>query len=188
MVRIITKEELEKDKALIHKLKKSVFIYPTDTIYGIGCNATDKNLVQKIRDLKNNQNRPFSIIIPKKEDIETYCNISKKNLQWLDKLPGRYTFILDVKEDFFSENVNLGSGTIGIRYPDNWFTKIVEKMKVPIITTSANKSGENFMTSIEGLDNDIKMHVDFIIDDGEIDGQPSTIIDLTKEEPDIIRK
>jgi len=63
-MRIINKDELKHDAKLINELKKSIFVYPTDTIYGIGCDATNEELVKKIREIKRNPTHPFSIIIP----------------------------------------------------------------------------------------------------------------------------
>ena len=65
----------------------AVFIYPTDTIYGIGCGALDKNAVEKIRRLKERQTNPFSIIAPSKEWITENCIITKEAKDLLNKLP-----------------------------------------------------------------------------------------------------
>ncbi|KYK26719.1 hypothetical protein AYK26_07210 [Euryarchaeota archaeon SM23-78] len=180
-MRIINKDELKHDAKLINELKKSIFVYPTDTIYGIGCDATNEELVKKIREIKRNPTHPFSIIIPNKNMIYEYCETNEKTKEHVDKLPGPYTLILKVKKKFFAPNVNLKDGTIGIRIPVHWFYKYIKKMKVPVITTSANISGGDVMTNIEDLDTDIKNKVQFIINDGELKGRPSTLINLTKE-------
>ena len=66
--------------------------------------------------------------------------------------------------------------------PEHWFSGIVKELAFPVVTTSANVSGDNFMTSIENLDERVKNKVDFIIYEGEKHGRPSKIIDLTKRE------
>ena len=71
--------------------------------------------------------------------------------------------------------------TIGIRIPNHWFTPFVEELGLPIVTTSANKVGRMFMTSIEDIDPEIKNNVDFIIYEGEKKGRPSNIVHLEKE-------
>ena len=98
MVIVITKEELKNDPLLVEKLKKSVFIYPTDTIYGIGCDATNKELVGRVRKIKQSSRQPFSIIVPDKEMISKNCVHCKHCKEWLDKLPGRYTLIMKIKK------------------------------------------------------------------------------------------
>ena len=69
---------------------------------------------------------------------------------------------------------------MGVRIPDHWFSQVVEALGFPIITTSANKTGQPFMTSLENLDSEMKMKVDFIIYEGEKKARPSKIIDLVK--------
>jgi L-threonylcarbamoyladenylate synthase len=180
-MRIINKDELKIDKKLMGELKKSVFIYPTDTIYGIGCDATDHKLVQKIRRIKHNLELPFSVIIPNKNMIFQYCETDEHTKEWMKKLPGPYTLIFNVKKKFVADNVNPQRNTIGIRIPNHWFYDCIKKMKVSIVTTSANISGEDFMTSLEDLDEGIKRQIDFIVYDGPIKGRPSNIIHLEKE-------
>jgi L-threonylcarbamoyladenylate synthase len=180
-MRIINKDELKIDKKLVGELKKSVFIYPTDTIYGIGCDATNARLVGKIRQIKQSPEQPFSVIIPNKNMIFQYCETDERTNDWVKKLPGPYTLIFNVKKKFVADNVNPLGNTIGIRIPNHWFYDCIKKMKIPIVTTSANISGQDFMTSIEDIDEDIKKKVDFIIYDGPLKGRPSNIIHLEKE-------
>ncbi len=162
--------------------KGALFIYPTDTIYGIGCNAQDKEAVKKLRDVKGRTDTPFSIIPPSKKWILENCFVDDNAREWVEKLPGPYTLVLKLKnKDAIASEVNNGMETIGIRFPDHWFTDIVRKLEKPIITTSANMHGMNFMTNIEDLDSMIKSRVKFIIYEGEKKGSPSKIIRLDKE-------
>lgn len=180
-MRVINKDELKLDKKLGAELKKSVFIYPTDTIYGIGCDATNSRLVAKIRRIKQSPEQPFSIIIPNKNMVFQYCETDGHTREWLKKLPGPYTLIFNVKKKFIADNVNPQGNSIGIRIPNHWFYDCIKKMKTPIVTTSANVSGEDFMTDLDDLDEDIKRQVDFIVYDGPIKGRPSNIVHLEKE-------
>ena len=161
--------------------KGAVFIYPTDTIYGIGCNALDKKAVDKIRQLKERPTNPFSIIAPSKKWITENCIITKEAKEWLNKLPGPYTLILKLKnKNAIAKSVNQGEETIGIRIPNHWFSGVVQELGFPIVTTSANRSGRPFMTTLEDLDSTIKDGVDFIIDEGEKKGRPSKIVNLVE--------
>jgi len=189
-MRVLSKEEFENQKDTIRTSlieNKIVFIYPTDTIYGIGCNATNKEAVQKIRDIKERKTNPFSVIAPNKEWIEENCIVNENAKDWVKRLPGPYTLILKVKNQSLADNVSPGLHTIGVRIPDHWFSNFVFDIDIPIVTTSANKSGENPMSSIDDLDTDIKSKVDFIVYEGEKKGQSSKIIDLTDEEKVIER-
>lgn len=181
-MRVLSKEEFEREKDIIRsKLKEEniAFIYPTDTIYGIGCSALNKEAVEMIRKIKRRENSPFSVIAPSKEWIAENCRLNENAKEWLKKLPGPYTLVLKTKEECVAKNVAPGLKTLGVRIPDHWFSGFAKEMNIPIISTSANISGNDFMTSLEDLDDDIKSKVDFIVYEGVKEGKPSRIIDLT---------
>ena len=189
-MRVLSKEEFEQEKDIIMtslKENSPIFIYPTDTIYGIGCNALDKRAVEKIREAKQRKNNPFSVIAPSKEWIDENLIVNENAKDWIKRLPGPYTLVLKVKNQCVAENVAPGLGTLGVRIPDHWFSNFVAEIDMPIVTTSANKSNEDFMTSLDDLDSVIKSKVDFIIYEGSKKGKPSRIIDLTDEEKVIER-
>ena len=180
---IFTKTELRENfREIQERIKKgAVFIYPTDTIYGIGCNALDQKAVEKIRKLKERSTNPFSIIVPSKKWVEENCIVSKEAKEWLNKLPGPYTLILKLKKkNAIAKSVNNGQETIGVRIPKHWFSEIVQELGFPIVTSSANRAGKPFMTSLEDVDEDIKDGVDFIIYEGEKKGRPSKIVNLVE--------
>ena len=182
-MKILTKTELQSRLPEISEQIRNgaIFIYPTDTIYGIGCNALDQRAVEKIRVLKERPSNPFSIIAPSKEWIVKNCIVTKEAKEWLNKLPGPYTLILKLKnKNAIAKNVNQGEETIGVRIPDHWFSSIVQELGFLIVTTSANRSGRAFMTSLEDLDPKIKEGVDFIIYEGEKKGKPSKIVNLVE--------
>jgi len=184
---IVTKEEFEQrfDEFMKRILDGQIFIYGTDTIYGIGCDATNSEAVAKIREIKSRHEGPFSVIAPSKGWIEANCGSSEE----LDKLPGPYTIIMKLRnKDCVADEVHPGRKTIGVRIPNHWFSAAIEEIGVPIITTSVNKKDEPFMTSIEDLDSEIEKHIDFMINEGTISGRPSTLIDLTQKEKKIIKR
>jgi L-threonylcarbamoyladenylate synthase len=183
MARIINRDELANDPKLFNELKKSVFIYPTDTIYGLGCDATSEELVIRVRQIKKSLEHPFSIIIPNKNLIFSNCETDGRVQEWVDKLPGPYTLVFKVKKKFFADSVNKNKDSIGIRIPNNWFYNVVKRMKTPVVTTSANVTGNDFMTSLDNLDDEVEKKVDFIVYDGELNGRLSTIVHL--ETPDV---
>src|SRR3989338_9230337 len=180
-MRILTKEEflLEKIQLFEEILDGAVFVYPTDTIYGIGCNATDEKAVRKLREIKGRPTNPFSVIAPSAEWIIENCVLNEKQKEYLELLPGPYTLILKTKNHPVAKSVNQGLSTLGVRIPDHWISDAVKDSKIPIVTTSANKSGDEYMTSLEDLDESIKNNVKFIVYEGEKEGKPSKIIDLT---------
>ena len=188
---VITKEEFERNKEKYFSLIKegSVFIYPTDTIYGIRCSALDSDAIKRVRELKGRLNIPFSVIAPSRRWISENCITDGDAKDWIDKLPGPYTLILKMKNSSaVSKEVNPKNGTIGVRLPKHWIYQYFAELGIPIITTSANKTGKDFMTKIENLDSDIKLKTEFIIYEGVKFGTPSTIISLDNEEPEIIER
>ena len=180
----LSREELFSKKfKYIDKFKNgALFIHPTDTIYGLGCNARDETAVNKIRILKNRHTQPFAVIAPSKNWIRMNCELPKDQEKYLEKLPGAYTLILKLKnKDAISENVNKGLDTIGVRMPDHWFQDFVALLNIPVVSTSVNKTGQEYMTSLFDLNSHIKRRVDYIIYEGKIEGKPSTLIRLDKE-------
>lgn len=181
---IINEGYIKENKEAIIKeiLAGKIFIYPTDTIYGIGCNALNEDSVNKIRKLKQRKIKPFSVIAPSLSWIKDNCELSEMAKDSLSKLPGPYTLFLKLKNgSVLPEMVNpLDNGTVGVRIPKHWFVDILAEVDLPFITTSVNVSGMPYMTSLDDLDETIKNNVDFIINEGEIRGTESVKIDLTK--------
>jgi tRNA threonylcarbamoyl adenosine modification protein (Sua5/YciO/YrdC/YwlC family) len=160
--------------------KGKVFIYPTDTIYGIGCDATNKEATDRIRKIKGTD-KLWSVIAPGKKWVKEHCNPGDE----LDKLPGPFTFIYNSDISLPCRN---GLFTTAIRIPDHQFSELVKASGVPFITTSVNKSGEDPITSVDQLSPNFLDQVDIIIDAGEIEGKPSTVIDYTISPPKILRQ
>lgn len=179
---IIDKDALKYRKAefIDRVLKGDVFIHPTDTIYGIGCDATNGESIDKVREIKKRPGeKPFSVIAPSKQWIMDNFEFDDKVIEWVAKLPGPYTLILKIKnKDAISPVVNNGGDTLGVRIPDHWISKAVAEVGVPITTTSVNFRGEDYMTSIDDLNPEIRSKVGFIVYEDEKVAQPSTIVNL----------
>jgi tRNA threonylcarbamoyl adenosine modification protein (Sua5/YciO/YrdC/YwlC family) len=178
---ILSRQEFEKQKEEFYEkiLNGAVFIYPTDTVYGIGCNALNKKSVSKIRKLKRRKDAPFSVIAPSRGWVHTCCVVNGNAAEWMDKLPGPLTIILRKRKTCVAENVAPRLSTLGVRIPQHWFVQHVEHLEIPIVTTSVNKHGEQYMTSLENLDDDFKKSVSFVIYEGERSGRPSKIVDVS---------
>ncbi len=161
------------DFDLKENILNSIFIYPTDTIYGLGCDAENSVLIEKIRNIKNRDKKPFSVIAPSFDWILKNC---ETNLNFLKKyLPGPYTLILKKKKLDFLKAVS-DTEFLGVRIPEHFFTKKLQSFGKPIVTTSVNLSGEIPANSISEFNDNILESVDFVFDYGELTGKPSTII------------
>lgn len=166
-------------------LAGKVFIYPTDTIYGLGCNAENKEAVNKIKQIKiRDSDKPLSIIAPSIEWIEENLIIDDELKFSLNKyLPGPYTLILKKKNPNFLSWVS-NNDSLGVRIPNNDFCRQIQETGIPFITTSVNLSKEAPLLKIKDIKPKIKDKVDFIIpakDDKELSGKPSTLIINGKE-------
>ena len=159
----------------------SIFVYPTDTIYGIGCNALIAGSVEKIRKIKKAQH-PFSVIAPSTEWI--LRNLDVESRKSLDVLPGACTLIFRKKEPFFLRQVS-SLPTLGVRIPGHPISKLVREIGIPFVTTSANLTGK---TVIKKASEAKKFKgVNYIIDGGTLANPPSVVIDMSGEEEKVIR-
>ena len=156
-----------------------IFIYPTDTIYGIGCDANNEKAVKRLRKIKQSK-QPFSIIAPSKAWIRNNTHCPEK---YLKLLPGPYTFIVKLKTNILKE-ARANSPYIGVRIPKHPFTK---NIKTPFITTSANIHKTKPITEISQIPKELLNQVDIIINVGKLNNKPSTIYDLTQKQPKKIR-
>ncbi|MFC1801748.1 L-threonylcarbamoyladenylate synthase [Nanoarchaeota archaeon] len=184
----LTKSELaiRREEIMERIVEGEIFIHPTDTIYGIGCNALDEKAIKKLRVLKERSETPFSVWAPSKEWIIENCDLGEEGEKWIEDLPGPYTLVLKLKnKSAIAKSVNPGNSTIGVRLPDHWFSVVVSTLNIPIVTTSANRMGSSFMTSVENLDPEVKKGVRFIVYEGEKKGRPSKIINLAEKKTSI---
>lgn len=180
---VITKDDFVQNLSKYYKLIKDgkLFIHPTDTIYGIGCDATNSKAVMHARDAKNRHTKAFSVIAPSKDWIRENCTVTKDGEKWLEKLPGPYTLIFHLKKKYaVAPEVNPAQDTLAVRIPSHWFSKAAQELNIPIVTTAANKVGQIFMTTLDDLDPDIAKHIDFTIYEGEKKAKHSIVIDITQ--------
>jgi len=178
---ILTKSELQlRFEEIANKIEKgTLFVHPTDTIYGLGCNALDEKAVHKMRQVKQNNEIPFSVWAPSIEWIQDNCEVDQKAEEWLDKLPGPYTLVLKLKnKKAVARSVNMGKDTIGVRLPQHWLSQAVKVLNFPLVTTSANPIGKKVMTKLENLDPSVEISTEFAIYEGEKESNPSKIVDL----------
>lgn len=157
----------------------AIFIYPTDTIYGIGCDATNEESVKIIREIKfRDLDKPMSVIAPSPEWIKEHCVVENELIE--KYLPRPYTLILKKKDLDFLKEVS-SNEYLGVRIPDCEFTELVEKANVPFITTSVNFAGEPYAIQLSDIHKDMLDKAEIVIGVGKLDGRPSTLIQDGKE-------
>ncbi len=171
-----------------------VIICPTDTIYGLSCNALDRGAIEKVFKIKGrNFNKPISIIVKNIEAIKEVADISKEVENKIKNiLPGPITIVL-FKKEILPDILTAGSKKIGIRIPDCKITKLLmEDLNFPITTTSANISDEPYSGDIGNMLSQFKqegVEPDLVLDAGFLpESEASTVVDLTEPEPLILRE
>jgi len=168
-----------------------IIVYPTDTIYGIGCDILKPKAVQTIQKIKNRKKqKPLSIICADLKDISRWALVSNFQYKILKKyLPGPFTFILKASKEAPKILQDPKRKTIGIRIPNNKICQqIVQELGNPVITTSVNKSGKQNYANPDKIKKDWFGKVDLILDAGQIKGEPSTVISLIDDKIEIIRQ
>jgi tRNA threonylcarbamoyl adenosine modification protein (Sua5/YciO/YrdC/YwlC family) len=181
-------------KRVVEILKKGgLVIYPTDTVYGLGCDITQTRALEKIARIKGIKlaKANWSFICADLSNLSDYARqLDTPTFKILKRaLPGPYTFILSGNNNLPKSFKN--KKTVGIRVPDNSIAKaLVEELGNPIVSTSIRDEDEllEYTTDPELIFDKWKNLVDVVIDGGYGDNMASTIIDLSKGEPQIIRE
>ncbi|HCC22570.1 TPA: threonylcarbamoyl-AMP synthase [Candidatus Falkowbacteria bacterium] len=166
-----------------------VIVYPTDTIYGLGADITSKKAIDRIYTIKNKQATGFSFIIYDLKHVAEYAHVSDYAYKLMKRLlPGPYTFILKATKNVPKKLIPKKK-TVAIRIPDNEIClAMVKELGQPIISTSVNITGEPYFTDPIEIEKQFGDKIDMIIDSGPLPNDPSTVIDLTGDEPIIIRQ
>ena len=168
-----------------------IFIYPTDTLYGLGCDATNSNSVRKIKEIKRrSKGASFLVMVPNLDWISKNTKFHESNLDLINsKLPGPYSFIVKLKNmNVVSSEILEGKETLGVRFPKCIFSNVVERLQSPFVSTSVNFSKEEPATSIESIDKEILNQVDYIIKSNfTMLKRPSEIIDIITKDAKNLR-
>ncbi len=184
--------ETRKIDQIVATLKKGgLVIYPTDTVYGLGCDIFNQKAIERIRQLKGIKGNQLdlSFICYDLSHISEYALVDTPTFKLMKKaLPGPYTFILRSSSKV-PKILNIKKKTVGIRIPDNNIPReIVRALGHPIITTSIyDENLQDHATDPEVIYDDFQQHVDVIINGGYGDINPSTVLDCTDEIPEIVR-
>jgi L-threonylcarbamoyladenylate synthase len=183
------------DKAVAVLKQGGLVIYPTETLYGIGADATNPEAIKKLTRYKNRPfGKPYSIVVANRKMAEAYTNINQTASDLYNTfLPGPLTIISNGKHNL-SPGVESEEGTLGIRIPDyKLVIDIVNKLGKPITATSANASYKKRPYKIDDILKNIsdkqKKLIDLIIDVGKLpNNDPSTVVDTTMDDPVTLRQ
>jgi tRNA threonylcarbamoyl adenosine modification protein (Sua5/YciO/YrdC/YwlC family) len=169
-----------------------IVIYPTDTVYGIGCSIESKNAIEKIHLIKHqNKEKPFSFVCSGLTHISEYALVSNMAFRTMKHLiPGPYTFILPAaKMKQFPKILVSKRRTVGIRVPDSPITlALVSGLGHPVLSTSVTLEDGTLLNGPDEIVEHFNNRVEMIVDAGPLHTGPSTVIDLTGDQPEILRE
>ena len=165
-----------------------VILYPTDTLYGFGVDATNSDAIQKLNKLKG-RSQPLSIVLENVSDVSTYAKITSEITAELENIfPGEYTILLPSIDSELSPLVFNSSPLVGIRIPLHFFPlQLVKLFGKPIITTSINRHGNEPLNDVTQVEVDFP-NVDIFEDNDHTPSKGSTIIDMSQKPFSIVRQ
>lgn len=164
-------------------------VYPTDTVYGLGCSLFNKKGIERIYELKRqSKKQPLSFICSDLKDISRYANVSDFSYKIMKRLlPGPYTFILEASR-LVPKIILPKRLTTGIRVPDNAIClALVRELGEPVISTSVKNEKDEYITDPREIEEQFRRRVDLVIDGGISSSEPSTILSLIGDQVEVIR-
>lgn len=172
--------------------KGGLVVYPTDSAYALGCHIGDKDALERIRTLRKlDKNHNFTLMCRDLSEIATYARVDNQAYRLLkNHTPGAYTFILEATADVPRRLMHPKRKTIGLRVPDNPIAlALLEELGEPLMTSSLLLPGEAFpMTDPYEIRDTLEHFVELVIDGGYCGLDPTTVIDLTGQIPELVRQ
>ncbi len=167
-----------------------VICYPTDTVYGIGCDIFNQKAVKKVFQIKKRpRNKPFSFMCSSLRNVSDYAHVSNMAYRIMRKaLPGPFTFVLPAAK-IVPKIMITKQKTVGIRVPaNNICIELIAALGNPILTTSAILDEDQPLSEAYEFEELLGNAVDVVIDGGMVYPDPSTVIDFSGNDPEILRQ
>ncbi|MHB8202419.1 MAG: L-threonylcarbamoyladenylate synthase [Desulfomonilaceae bacterium] len=170
--------------------KDGVIVYPTDTVYGLGCDIASKKALERVRRIKKFDNkRHLSFVFADLKTISLYAQVADKDYKLLKRyLPGAYTFILKATR-LVPRIVLTKKQEVGIRIPDNRICQaLLAELGNPILSSSVRLPDDQLLDDPSEIERIYKGQVDLVIDGGIFLPEPSTIVSLFDGPPSVLRE
>ena len=172
--------------------KGGVVVYPTDSSYAIGCLLGNKQAAERIRRIRQlDKDHNFTLVCRDLSEIAQYSKVDNINYRLLKaQTPGPFTFILPATGEVPKRLQNARRKTIGLRIPDNQITQaLLAELQAPLMSSTLIMPDDEFpMTDPYQIQLQLENHVDLIIDGGYSGHLPTTVIDLTEDDPVVLRE
>ncbi len=162
-----------------------LIVYPTDTVYGLGADATNARAVDTLYDRKRTpRGQPVSVLVADLAMLKRWAVMGARQEEYVRaRIPGPWTFVLKPKK-----KLPVSAGSVGFRIPDHWCTGIAKALGRPVTSTSANLHSSHSPRAIFEIKQSFGEKVVLYIDGGKLTGQPSQVVDLTVEPPNVLRE
>lgn len=171
-------------------LDGGVVAYPTDTVYGLGCDIFNKRAIQRVHQIKRQPDtKPFSFICPDLKELSHYARVTNYAYKTLRRLlPGPYTFVLEGSREV-PKMMLTRRKTAGIRVPDHPIClAIVGALGHPLLSTSATDAEGRVLKDAWEIDKALGRQIDLIVDGGPVPGLPSSVVSLVDDIPEVLRE
>lgn len=176
---------------LIDNIKNgNLVIVPTDTVYGISCDATNIEAVKKVFLAKQRSQKPLIVLVSSIEMLKKYTkNLNDLELELVNKYWPNTLTILFEKNELIADEVTCSSPYVGIRMPNNkLLLDVMNKLDKPLISTSANISGNEVITNTNLIEEELLKHINYVYDDGEKTNVSSTLVKVEDNKIKILRE
>jgi len=162
-------------------------VFPTDTVYGLGCDPADKRAVGRVFLVKKKARTPLPVLGSGINSLRSLCRFNERSLRVAEAFwPGKVTIVLPTRRNV---PASADHDTVGVRVPDNPVTlDLIERSRGILVGTSANVTGREPPANVDGAFRQLGEAVDLYLDGGETLGVPSTVVDFTGDEPRLLRR
>ncbi len=167
-----------------------VVAYPTDTVYGLGCDMFNKRAIKRVHQIKRQpESKPFSFICPDLKELSQYARVTNYAYKTLRRLlPGPYTFVLEGSREV-PKMMLTRRKTAGIRVPDHPIPiALAQGLGHPLLSTSASDEQGHMLVHAWEVEDLLGNQLDLIVDGGPVPGKPSSVISLVDDTPEILRE
>jgi tRNA threonylcarbamoyl adenosine modification protein (Sua5/YciO/YrdC/YwlC family) len=172
--------------------KGGIIVYPTDSAYALGCHIGDKKALDKIRQIRQlDKNHNFTLMCRDLSELSVYAKVDNQVYRSLKAhTPGPYTFILEATSEVPRRLMHAKRKTIGLRVPENAIAlALLEDLGEPIMSVTLIMPGDEYpLTDPYDIRDLLERHVDLVVEGGYCGLEPTTVVDLTGEAPDVTRQ
>ncbi len=169
----------------------AVIVYPTDSGYALGCHLDDKDAVTRIRQIRGlDEQHHMTLVCRDLSELSTYARVDNVQFRLLkNNTPGAYTFILQATKEVPRRLQHPKRSTVGVRIPDHPVAlALLEELGEPLLSTTLILPDMPYpLTDVEEIREQLERSVDLVIEGGSVGLEPTTVIDLSGDEPQLVR-